>query len=184
MWNTNERTGKTDAVGRIQRESGDAIARVGAAMKETATAVTTAKIVLLVCLLSAGVACTQKAANATKDTVGAALDATKSGAEKTIDATKAAGDRTAEAAQKTADKTKDMAAATSDVVTDTWITGKLKTKFIDETLLKGTHITISTAKHVVTLSGVVASDAVKLRAGEVASGTEGVTAVVNQLVVR
>lgn len=154
-----------------------------------------ATLVILIALISAGSACTEKAADATKKSVDNALDATKSGADKAIDATKNAGDKTAQTAQKTADKateaagkvadkTKEAVIATGNAVTDTWITGKLKAKFADESVLRASEIKISTSKHVVTLTGIVGSDAAKVRAGEIASGTEGVVAVVNQLVVK
>lgn len=142
------------------------------------------RLIVLVCLLTAGAACTQKAADATKRSVDTALEATKTGANKAIDATKAVGDKTADAAQAAADQTKAVVVTTGDAVTDTWITGKIKTKFADDTLLKGTRITIKTTKHVVTLSGVVDAENVKLRAGEFASGTPGVVQVLNHLVVR
>jgi len=155
----------------------------------------TGLIVLLGCLASAGLACTQKAADATKEKVGAALDATKAGANKAIDATKAAGDKTSDAAQKTADTTagvagkvtdtaKDAARATGNAVTDTWITAKLKAKFADETSLKGSHINIDTSKHVVTLTGTVMIETGRVRAGEIAVGTDGVVDVINHLVVK
>lgn len=154
-----------------------------------------AKLVILIALVFAGTACTQKAADATKKGVDTALDATKSGANKAIDATKAAGDKTAEAAQKAADKTaevagkavdktKDAAVTTGNVVTDTWITGKLKAKFADETVLKGSDIKIDTNKNVVTLTGTVGSNTAKVRAGEIASGTQGVVRVENLLVLK
>lgn len=132
---------------------------------------------LLVALALTGAACTERAAEATKDKVGAALDATKSGANKAIDATQNAG-------EKTADATKGAVVATGNAVTDTWITGKLKAKFSDESVLKGSDITIKTEAHVVTLTGTVASDTAKVRAGEIAAGTEGVVDVVNKLVAK
>jgi osmotically-inducible protein OsmY len=142
-----------------------------------------------------GSACTDKAADATKKDVGAALDATKTGAGKAIDATKNAGDKTADVAQKTADKTaeiagkvadktKEVASVTAIAVTDGWITTKLKAKFADETVLKGSDINVDTTNHVVTLKGTVLSSAAKARAAEIALGTQGVTRVVNQLVVK
>ena len=155
----------------------------------------TGKIVLLLTLVGAGMACTQKAADATKQGVDTALDATKSGANKAIDATKAAsdkaldatkaaGDKTSEAAQKAADKTKGAVITTGNAVTDTWITGKLKAKFADETVLKGSDIKITTNAHVVTLTGTVASETAKERAGMIAGGTDGVVDVVNKLIVK
>jgi len=65
-----------------------------------------------------------------------------------------------------------------------WITTKVKTKFVDETVLKGSDIDVDTDNHVVTLKGTVASTAARARAAAIASGTEGVTRVVNQLVVK
>lgn len=157
------------------------------------------KALSLVVAMCAGAACTEKAAEATKNKVGAALDATKAGADKAIDATKAATDKTAEAAQKTADKTseavnkaadkvtdtaKGAATVTGNAVTDAWITTKLKAKFGDETVLKGSDIAIKTSAHVVTLTGTVGSELAKERAGQIALGTPGVVDLVNQLSIK
>jgi len=128
----------------------------------------TIKIGLLIAAVGAGTACTQKAADAAKQGVDSALDATKAGANKAIDATKAAGDKTAAAAQNTADRAKDAAAATTNVVTDTWITGKLKAKFADEQVLNGSRIDIDTSKGVVTLKGTVSSAIAKACADAIA----------------
>jgi osmotically-inducible protein OsmY len=189
-------------------------------------------LVTLVGVVVAGSACTQKAADdtknatsdavdttkqasdtaldATKDGVDKALDATKEGTATVIDETKQASEKTADAtrniAQQTSDKTKEIAGQTADktkeiavavgsktkevvsttgeVITDGWITTKVSAKFVDETLLKGSNINVDTNNHVVTLKGTVGSDAAKARANAIASGTEGVTRVVNQLVVK
>lgn len=50
--------------------------------------------------------------------------------------------------------------------------------------LAGSDINVATTEHVVTLKGHVRSSAARLRAGEIAAGTEGVTGVVNELIVR
>ena len=128
-----------------------------------------------------------------------ALDETQKAAEKSADATKGAADRAAdqtkEVAGKTADKTKEVSrdiatttkeatSTTGEVITDAWITTKVKAKFVDETLLKGSDITVHTDDHVVTLTGTVTSAAAKNRAAVIARGSEGVTHVVNQLVVK
>ncbi|HSL20631.1 MAG TPA: BON domain-containing protein [Vicinamibacterales bacterium] len=154
---------------------------------------------VLVGVVFAGPACTKKAVDETKKDAGAALDATKAGADKAIDATRQAGERTADVtkdiAQRTADKTKDMAgqvadkskevaATTGAAVTDGWITTKVKAKFADETVLEGSDINVDTSDHVVTLRGTVPSDAARARAAAIAGGTEHVTRVVNQLVVK
>jgi hyperosmotically inducible protein len=140
-----------------------------------------------------------KALDATRRGAGAVIDETKAAGEKTADGTKniaqKTGDKTKEIAGKTADKTKEIAVAvgsktkevvstTGEAITDGWITTKVKAKFVDETLLKGSDINVDTNDHVVTLKGRVTSAAGKTRAAAIARGTEGVTRVVNQLVVR
>jgi hypothetical protein len=153
----------------------------------------------LVGVVFAAPACTKKAVDETKRDAGTAVDATKAGADKAIDATKKAGEATADAtkdvAQRTADKTKEVAgeiaekskevaATTGAVVTDGWITTKVKAKFADETVLEGSDINVDTDDHVVTLKGTVPSGLAKARAEAIARGTEHVTRVVNQLVVK
>jgi hyperosmotically inducible protein len=149
----------------------------------------------LVGVVSAVSACRDTAVDETKRAAGTALDATRKGTDKTIDATKEAGDKTKEIAGKTADKTKEvvgevaekgkeLASATGEVVTDGWITTKVKAKFADETLLEGSDINVETSDRVVTMKGTVRSGAAKARAAEIARGTERVTRVVNHLVVK
>jgi len=132
---------------------------------------------MVVALALFGAGCTERAAEATKDKVGAALDATKSGANKAMDARRGGGDRSAVG-------TKGAVGARGKAVTDTWITGKLKVKFSDERVLKGSDITIKTEAHVVTLTGTVGSETARVRAGEIAAGTDGVVDVVNKLVAK
>lgn len=143
---------------------------------------------LLAGVVFAGPACTDKAVDRTKKDAGTAVDATKAGADKAIDATKKAGVEAADLAQKTAgkvaEKSNEVASATGAAVTDGWITAKVKAKFSDETVLKGSDINVDTNNHVVTLRGTVLSGAAKARAEVIARGTERVTRVVNQLVVK
>lgn len=145
--------------------------------------------------VAAGAACTDRAVDDAKKGAGTAIDATRSGAEKAVDATKTAAAETADVAKdvakKTAETTRDVAgevAATSkevaSAVNDTWITTKLKAKFADETVLKGSDINVDTSDHLVTLKGTVLTSAAKARAEAIARGTEGVARVVNQLVVK
>jgi osmotically-inducible protein OsmY len=70
------------------------------------------------------------------------------------------------------------------VITDDWITTKVKAKFLDVELLKKSDINVDTKDHVVTLKGTVASIAARNRAAYIAADMEGVTGVVNQLVVK
>jgi hyperosmotically inducible protein len=127
-------------------------------------------------------------AAAAKSGAGRAIDATAQAGEKGANATKGAaqgtGEKTKELAGTTATKTKEVAATTGEAINDSWITTKLKTKFLDETLLKDSDIHVETNDRVVTLTGAVPSSAAKARAAAIASGTEGVTRVVNQLVVK
>jgi osmotically-inducible protein OsmY len=113
-------------------------------------------LVALVWSAVVGVACTQKAANE-------ALDAAKAGTATAID------------------ETQEALATTGEVITDAWITAKVSAKFVDEVRLNGSSINVDTDKRVVTLRGTVASAAAKSLAEAIASGTEGVTRVVNQL---
>jgi hyperosmotically inducible protein len=149
----------------------------------------------LVSLTAAGGACSQKTPDETFDATGngtpAAVVKTREAGTDLGDATGDAAERTAdtitEVAGRTADRAtaivSDIASTTGEAITDTWITAKVKAKFIDETQLEGSHVTVDTDNHVVTLRGTVASAAAKSRAEAIASGTEGVTHVVNQLFV-
>lgn len=67
---------------------------------------------------------------------------------------------------------------------DTIITGKVKVKLTDEKLLQGSEIKVDTSRHVVTLRGTVLSMAARARAEDLAGGTEGVTRVINDLIVK
>jgi len=114
--------------------------------------------------------------------------AVESQAGKAVDATARAGDKGATATKDTAEnageKTKEAVSATGEAITDSWITTKVKTKFFDETVLKDSDIHVVTNHHVVTLKGTVASNDAKRRAAAIARGTEGVTRVMNRLVVQ
>jgi len=157
----------------------------------------------LVAFAVAGWACTQKAADkaldATKEGTATAIDETRKAGESLADATRNAAERTADKAEaiasQTADKTteiagdvatktKELSATTGEVITDAWITTKLHAQFLDEAVLTGSHINVDTDNHVVTLRGTVASVEAKDRAAAIARETEGVTRVVNQLVVQ
>jgi len=82
-----------------------------------------------------------------------------------------------------ADKTKEGVSKTGEVITDEWITTRIHQRFVDETLLKGSDISVDTDHHVVTLKGTVTARAGRARAGVVALKTEGVQRVVNRLTI-
>jgi osmotically-inducible protein OsmY len=140
-----------------------------------------------------------KALDATGEGAATVYDKAKEAGEKTADATKSVvqktGEETKEIAVKTANKTteiagevghktKEIVSTTGEAITDGWITTKVTAKFHDETLLRGSDINVDTDNHVVTLKGTVGSGAAKARAAAIARGTEGVSHVINQLVVR
>ena len=124
----------------------------------------------------AGSACTQKVADEATTGIATTGDTLKADGDRVLDATK-------DGAAAVIDKTQDAVSETREAVTDGWITTKVHATFVGETLLKGSDINVDTANHVVTLKGTVGSDAAKARAAAIASSTEGVTGVVNQLVV-
>lgn len=154
---------------------------------------------LFIGVTAGGAACTTQRTDSAKRDADAVLDDAKATGNKAVEATERAGDKAAEAGKETAhivaDKTrevagniaetsKEVASATGAAVSDGWVTAKLKAKFADETLLKGSDIDVDTTGRIVTLKGSVRSNAARAKAAEIASGTEGVKSVVNQLVVK
>jgi len=129
----------------------------------------------------------EKVADKTKDATKTAAektkDATKTAAEKTKEGAKTAAEKTKEGASVAADKTKAAASKTGEVITDAWITTKLKADFVNEDTLKGSDINVDTNNHVVTLKGTVKTAAGRDRAIQIAKTTKGVTRVMNQLVI-
>ena len=71
-----------------------------------------------------------------------------------------------------------------EAVTDTWITGKVKSAFLAESSLSGMDIKVETNKGVVALSGVVASDAERQLALTIAKNTDDVKKVVDKIKVK
>ena len=82
-----------------------------------------------------------------------------------------------------AERTKTGMTKTGEVVTDVWITSKVKWFFVGEDLLKGADINVHTTDHVVTLQGTVRSIAGRTRAVALATRTGGVHKVVDQLTI-
>lgn len=156
---------------------------------------------LFIGITAGGASCTTQGtdSDSAKRDVDTVLDDAKAAGSTAVEATERAGGKAAEAGKDTAhmvaDKTreeagdiaetsKEVASATGAAVSDGWVTAKLKAKFADETLLKGSDIDVDTTDRIVTLKGSVRSTAARTKAAEIASGTEGVKSVVNQLVVR
>jgi hyperosmotically inducible protein len=129
----------------------------------------------------------EKAANKTAEGVGVAAGETKRGAEiagrETKKGVEKAGEKTAEGVGVAARETKNAAKKTGEVVSDSWITTKVKTKFVGEDALKHSHISVSTKDNVVTLTGTVASEAGRERAIAIVKATDGVKDVVDKLTI-
>ena len=130
-----------------------------------------------------------------RSNIDAAGEKTKTGLTKVVDATVDAAHKTKAAVQKgvgkseegvgkAADKTSTALGKVSDKASDASVTTRVKADFAGEELLQNTAIDVETTNHIVTLRGTVGSDAAKSRAGVVALTIEGVTRVLNQLVVK
>jgi len=66
---------------------------------------------------------------------------------------------------------------TTEVVTDSWISTKVKSKLLADTLTQGTAMKVTTKDHVVFLKGTVASQAERNQAIKLAGETKGVVRV-------
>jgi len=75
-------------------------------------------------------------------------------------------------------------AASNNVVTDTLVTGKVKTAITADNAMKDTDISVKTENGVVTLSGTVKSPDQVTLASALAQRQEGVSRVENQVAVR
>jgi hyperosmotically inducible periplasmic protein len=88
-----------------------------------------------------------------------------------------ARDEAREARQETRDTTR----RSGNAITDSWITMKVHSQFIPEDALEDSDIDVTTKRRVVTLTGIVASEAGKARAVEIARATDGVNSVTDRL---
>jgi osmotically-inducible protein OsmY len=134
-------------------------------------------VLLALVLVGSIAACSKKDEDQARKTVEQVKD-------KTEEIAAEAADKTKEAVSEVADKGKEIVSSTGEAITDGWITAKINLKFSDEKLLKDTRITVDTSDRVVTLKGTVGTDAAKKRAVMIASGTEGVLRVIDQVAVK
>ena len=102
---------------------------------------------------------------------------------KVVDKTKEAGEKTKDAGEKAVDKTKEGLSKTGEVITDSWITTRVKAKFVGDDQLKDSDISVDTDNHVVTLSGTVMTAAGRAHAVAQAKSIEGVHRVVDKLTI-
>ena len=118
---------------------------------------------------------------------GGTYDKAKDGAEKVAEKTKdgavKVAEKTKDGAVIVASKTKEGLSKTGEVITDSWITARINTDFVNEDTLKGSKIDVDTADNVVTLNGTVTSAAGRARAVAIAKGTDGVKRVVDRLMI-
>lgn len=119
-----------------------------------------------------------------KDVAGKTADVAKDVAGKTKEIVGAGKETGKDVGKDVGEKAKEAAGTTGEMATDAVITTKVKAKFVDETILKDSDISVDTDDHVVTLKGTVRSAAAKARAEEIARKTDGVKRVVNDLVVK
>lgn len=77
-------------------------------------------------------------------------------------------------AERTGEVVGDAAETTGEVVSDSWITTKVKSQLIADDLVKARDINVSTDGGVVTLAGVLESNAERSQAVQIAKGTKGV----------
>ena len=121
--------------------------------------------------------------SATKGTARTMKNKAREGAEKTKEGAEKVGEKTKAGAEKVVDKTKEGLSKTGEVITDAWITTRVKSKFVGEDLLKDSDINVDATNHVVTLRGTVTSAAGRARAVEQAKEVEGVHQVVDRLTI-
>jgi len=112
---------------------------------------------------------------------------TKKGVDKAIDKTKegagTAWEKSKEGASKAADKSAQGVSKAGEAITDTYIKTRVKSKFLDEDLLKDSDITVDVSDHVVTLSGTVPTAAGRARAIEEAKKVDGVHQVIDRMTI-
>lgn len=102
---------------------------------------------------------------------------------KVMDKTKEVGEKTKEGAEKAVDKGKEGLSKTGEVITDSWITTRVKGKFVGDDLMKGSDVSVSTDNHIVTLTGTVMSAAARAHAVAEAKQVEGVHRIVDKLTI-
>lgn len=71
--------------------------------------------------------------------------------------------------------------STGEYLSDTWITTKVKTALINDSIVKGSEVNVETFKGIVQLSGFVSTAEAMEQAIAVASSIEGVTSVKNDM---
>lgn len=71
--------------------------------------------------------------------------------------------------------------STGEIITDSWITAKVKATLVEDPLVKAREVNVETFKGVVQLSGFVSSAAAMNQAVRLTRGIKGVTSVRNDM---
>ena len=88
-----------------------------------------------------------------------------------------------DADRTTSERVKNGMTKTGDKISDTWITTKVKWFYWGDDRLRGSDISVSTTDHVVTLKGTVKNLDGRTRAVQLATDTEGVKRVIDELTI-
>ncbi|MEO8419263.1 MAG: BON domain-containing protein [Methylophilaceae bacterium] len=148
------------------------------------------KLAASVMTLALGLVACEKPTSAEK--AGEKMDqAAERAGDKMDQAAERAGDKMDQTAEKagdkmdqTAEKLSEQTTKTGTVLEDTSITTKVKTEILNEPGLKSLDISVHTVSGVVTLTGMVDSQASSDKAKQVAGAVSGVHQVENQLIVK
>jgi len=119
-----------------------------------------------------------------KDTTKKTANKTEGALEKTGSAVEHAAEVTKDAVVAGAHKTKDAVVATPGKIDETWITTKIASKINADDALEDVDVDVKVKKNVVTITGDVSTVALRDRVLRIARETEGVTRVVDNMVVR
>jgi osmotically-inducible protein OsmY len=101
--------------------------------------------------------------------------------EKATNKTKAAAGTVADKSKEGARKTKEALSKSGEVITDAWISSRIKTKFMGDEALRASDIKVDSKDHVITLSGTVPTADARAKAVANAKEVEGVNRVVDNL---
>jgi hyperosmotically inducible protein len=135
-----------------------------------------------------------KGADKTKAGINKAIDKSAEGAEvawaRSKDGAATVWDKTKAGTAKAADKSAqgvskagEGISKAGEAITDTFIKTRVKSKFLDEDLLKGSDISVDVDNHIVMLSGTVPTEAGRQRAIEETKKVDGVNRIIDRLTI-
>jgi osmotically-inducible protein OsmY len=107
----------------------------------------------------------------------------RTGGEQQPAASTSTREKVADTTRSAAHKTEKVATEAGEMITDGWITSKIKAQFMAADGIHASAINVDTTDHAVTLRGQVGSEAERRKAEKLARETRGVTKVVDQLTI-